>query len=66
MIKGTVHKMPITPTTDNCTGCSMCMQIGCPAISVDGTVRIDPTLCIGCGVCSQMCGFDVLGGGENA
>ena len=67
MIRGTVHKPPISVNEDNCTGCSMCMQIGCPAISVPyGKVRIDTTLCIGCGVCSQMCTFDVLGGGENA
>ena len=66
MIRGTVHKPPISVDEGNCTGCSMCMQIGCPAISVpSGTVRIDSTLCIGCGVCSQMCSFDVLGGGEN-
>ena len=65
MIRGTVHKPPIAVDEGNCTGCTMCMQIGCPAISVpSGTVRIDTTLCIGCGVCSQMCTFDVLGGGE--
>ena len=22
--------------------------------------KIDPTLCVGCGVCSQMCKFDAL------
>ena len=65
MFRGTVHKPPIAVDEGNCTGCTMCMQIGCPAISVpSGTVRIDSTLCIGCGVCSQMCTFDVLGGGE--
>ena len=64
MIKGTVHKPPITADTDRCVGCEMCMQIGCPAISVEnGTVRIDPTLCVGCGVCAQMCDMGVLDGG---
>jgi indolepyruvate ferredoxin oxidoreductase alpha subunit len=37
------------------------MRIGCPAISViDGKVKIDNTLCTGCGGCSQMCKFDVF------
>jgi indolepyruvate ferredoxin oxidoreductase alpha subunit len=37
------------------------MQIGCPAVSIEnGTVKIDNTLCTGCGVCAQMCKFDVF------
>ncbi len=43
------------------------MKTGCPAISVvDGKVRIDSTLCTGCGVCGQLCKFDVLGGKKEA
>lgn len=65
MIKGTVHKPPIKPVTEKCVGCKMCMQIGCPAIAVrDGKVEIDHTLCVGCGVCSQMCKFGALPHGE--
>lgn len=61
MIKGTVHQPPIRPDEDKCGGCKACMQIGCPAISVRGKkVQIDNTLCIGCGVCSQMCKFGAL------
>lgn len=63
MIKGTVHQPPISPKEDKCGGCKLCMQIGCPAISVrDGKVKIDNTLCIGCKVCSQMCKSGVLDG----
>ena len=63
MIKGTVHQPPISPKEDKCGGCKLCMQIGCPAISVrDGKVKIDNTLCIGCKVCSQMCRSGVLDG----
>jgi len=66
MIKGTVHKPPIKPDKDKCVGCKMCMQIGCPAISVrDGKVEIDTTLCIGCNVCTQMCKFGALCGEES-
>ena len=62
MIKGVVHQPPIRPDEDKCAGCKICMQIGCPAISVrDGKVRIDNTLCIGCKVCTQMCRSGALG-----
>ena len=37
------------------------MSIGCPAIAVkDKKAHIDPTLCIGCKVCSQMCKFEAI------
>ena len=61
MIRGTVHKPPLTVDEDRCTGCRSCMKIGCPAISVaDRKARIDATQCIGCGVCTQMCRFGAL------
>ena len=61
MIKGTVHKKPLVADVSKCVGCKSCMKIGCPAISVrDKKVSIDNTLCIGCGLCTQMCKFDVL------
>ena len=44
-----------------CKSCKMCMKIGCPAIAMKGgKAKIDPTLCVGCGVCVQMCKFDAL------
>ena len=61
MIKGTVHKPPISVDESKCVGCKQCMSIGCPAIAVKGKkVHIDPTLCIGCKVCSQMCKFEAI------
>ena len=37
------------------------MKIGCPAIAMkNGKAKIDVTLCVGCGVCSQMCKFGAL------
>ena len=61
MIKGTVHKPPISVDEDKCVGCKQCMSIGCPAIAVkDKKGHIDPTLCIGCKVCSQMCKFGAI------
>ena len=48
--------------TDKCRKCRKCMQLGCPAISVDesGTVRIDTTLCNGCGLCVGVCPFGAI------
>ena len=56
MIKGTVHKPPISVDESKCVGCKQC-----PAIAVkDKKAHIDPTLCIGCKVCSQMCKFEAI------
>ncbi len=61
LLKYVKHAGPIATNTDKCVGCKMCMQIGCPAVSIEGgKVKIDNTLCTGCGVCSQMCKFDVF------
>ena len=43
------------------------MKIGCPAVSMaDGKVKLDHTLCTGCGVCAQLCKFGALGGEKEA
>ena len=61
LLKTVKHKAPLTVDTEKCTGCKACMRIGCPAISiVDGKAKIDNTLCVGCGVCEQLCKFDAL------
>ena len=52
--------------SDKCTSCGVCVEsFGCPAISMNATIaEIDPTLCYGCGVCEQVCPFDVIGSKE--
>ena len=46
---------------EKCKSCKRCMGLGCPAISMkDGKARIDNTLCVGCGVCKQLCAFDAI------
>lgn len=61
LLKYVKHAGPIKVNTDKCKGCKMCMQIGCPAVSMEnGKIKIDNTLCTGCGVCAQMCKFDVF------
>lgn len=48
--------------TEKCVSCKQCIrEIGCPAIVVnDGEVRIESSLCYGCGLCSQICKFDAI------
>lgn len=48
---------------DACTKCKVCItQLGCPAIAVnDGVVVIEPSLCYGCGLCSQVCPSGAIG-----
>ena len=61
LLKYVKHKAPLIARADKCVGCKACMKIGCPAISVaDGKARVDNTLCVGCGVCQQLCRFDAL------
>ncbi len=40
-----------------CIGCQRCIrELGCPAMTVHGNkVSIEPGLCTGCGLCSQVC-----------
>jgi len=46
---------------EKCKGCRQCMTIGCPSISfVDKKATIDPTLCVGCELCTQMCKFEAI------
>ena len=61
LLKYVKHNKPLSVNADKCVGCKACMKIGCPAISiVDGKAKVDETLCVGCGVCEQLCKFDAL------
>lgn len=56
LLKYVKHKAPLKVNTDKCIGCKSCMKIGCPAISMkEGKAHVDNTLCVGCGVCEQLC-----------
>ncbi len=62
--------------SENCRGCTMCLDIGCPAISWrdvkedealtrdghkrKGIVYINRSQCPGCGVCQQICKFEAI------
>ena len=61
LLKYVKHKAPLTVDESKCVGCKMCMNIGCPAISmVDGNAKVDATQCVGCGVCQQLCKLGAL------
>ena len=61
LLKYVKHNPPLKVEKENCVGCKSCMRLGCPAISVkDKKAVIDTTLCVGCGVCQQLCKFDAL------
>ncbi len=73
------QEAPRYVVNDRCTGCRICLWLGCPAIGFDesktnaaggkGTAFIDPLLCVGCSLCAQeeVCRFnahDKVGEGE--
>ena len=56
-------KKPLyTVHSEACKKCGMCMKPGCPAMTkaADGTVRIDDTMCTGCGLCADLCKFGAI------
>lgn len=46
---------------EKCTGCMLCLRLGCPAIARSGEkVIILRELCTGCGACAQLCRFEAI------
>ncbi len=61
LLKYVKHQPPLHTDEDACIGCRSCMRIGCPAISMkNGKARVDATLCVGCGICQQLCPVGAL------
>lgn len=61
--KKNVGAIPYKIDADKCKACGACFKLGCPAI-VRGEAKgkmykatIDPSVCIGCDVCAQVCKF---------
>ena len=46
---------------EKCIGCKTCIRLGCPAISMDdGKSSIAETVCVGCGMCVDVCPKDAI------
>jgi len=67
-IRKKILNKPFKVDLDKCTGCHICLQVSCPAITeIDQKtdkgltkVHIDPSLCTGCSVCAQVCPVDAI------
>lgn len=56
LLKSVKRKPSLRIDEEKCIGCRSCMRIGCPCISIESKkAKIDATMCIGCGLCPQMC-----------
>lgn len=61
-----IRKPAMTVVDEKCTGCRACLKVSCMALGLTAsggereTVRVDPNVCNGCGVCAQMCKFDAM------
>ncbi len=54
-------KPPYYIDEEKCTGCWVCLRLGCPAISKKGDkAEIESYMCTGCGACEFLCRFDAI------
>lgn len=62
LLKGQKFPNVCKANSEACKKCGMCLKIGCPAITKnsDGTIKIDQTMCNGCGLCKSYCKFNAI------
>ncbi len=62
LLKGQKFPYKCIAISEKCKKCGMCLKIGCPAITKlnDGTIKIDETMCNGCGLCKSYCKFGAI------
>ena len=62
LLKGQKFPNMCVIDTEKCKKCGACMRIGCPAITkqANGSIKIDETMCNGCGLCKNYCKFNAI------
>ena len=62
LLKGQKFPNKCVADPEKCKKCGMCLKIGCPALTKqpDGTIKIDETMCNGCGLCKSYCKFGAI------
>ncbi len=62
LLKSYVPKGKCVEIPEKCKKCGLCLKSGCPAITktAEGSIKIDQTLCNGCGLCMSTCPFDAI------
>lgn len=58
-LKAGARRRPLR-VNENCVGCKLCVEFGCPAIEFEGDKAKINSLCIGCGVCASICKNNAL------
>ncbi len=62
LLKGVTFKTKCRELSDKCKKCGACLKPGCPALTrnEDGTIKINATMCNGCGLCMKLCKFGAI------
>jgi indolepyruvate ferredoxin oxidoreductase alpha subunit len=72
MFESTHNREPYTVIAEDCNGCTLCFRIGCPAIAKSNELDeksqrpkawIDPAMCVGCGLCFDVCAHQAIEAG---
>jgi len=54
-------KSPFQINIEKCKKCGQCLLLDCPAITKqEDIIKIDENLCVGCGLCAQLCKFKAI------
>jgi indolepyruvate ferredoxin oxidoreductase alpha subunit len=56
-----LKEKPRSVDPEKCTGCKICIGLGCPAITMrDDKATVIDTMCVGCGMCADVCPVEAI------